>query len=93
MHFYRDSNGNEVDLLLEHGTGLYAVEVKAGATVAADYFRNLTRFDALMAGRLAAGAVVYGGDSAQQRSRMQVATALSCDLLFSRWLGKRRAGR
>ena len=93
MHFYRDSNGNEVDLLLEHGTGLYAVEVKAGATIASDYFKGLARFAALMAGRLAAGAVVYGGDSAQQRSGVQVAPALSCDLLFSRWLGKRRAGR
>ncbi len=35
MHFYRDSdsNGNEVDLLLEYGAGLYALEIKAGATV------------------------------------------------------------
>ena len=93
MHFYRDSNGNEVDLLLEHGAGLYAVEVKAGATIASDYFKGLANFSALMKSRLSAAAVVYGGDSAQQRSGMQVAPALSCDLLFSRWLGKRRAGR
>jgi hypothetical protein len=59
MHFYRDSNGNEVDLLLGHGTGLYAVEVKAGATVASDYFKGLARFAALMAGRLGAGAGAF----------------------------------
>ncbi len=47
MHFYRDGNGNEVDLLLEHGAGLYALEIKAGATVAADYFRGLARFTGL----------------------------------------------
>ena len=93
MHFYRDSNGNEVDLLLEHGAGLYAVEVKAGATIASDSFKGLAKFSALMKGRLSAGAVVYGGDRTQQRSGMQVAPALSCDLLFSRWLGKRRTGR
>ncbi len=69
MHFYRDGNGNEVDLLLEHGAGLHAVEIKAGATAAADYFRGLARFSALLPGRLTAGAVVYGGDSAQQRSK------------------------
>ena len=80
-------------MVLEHGAGLYAVEVKAGATIASDYFKGLANFSALMKSRLSAAAVVYGGDSAQQRSGMQVAPALSCDLLFSRWLGKRRAGR
>ncbi len=88
MHFCRDSNGNEVDLLLEHGAGLYAAEIKAGATVAADYFRGLARFSALLPGRLAAGAVVYGGDSAQQRSGFQVVPALACGRLFSGWLKK-----
>jgi hypothetical protein len=77
------------------GAGLYAVEVKAGATVASDYFSGLQRLSALMAGRVTAGAVVYGGDSAQPRSRFQVVPALSCDRLFSGWLNKRapRAAR
>jgi hypothetical protein len=86
MHFYRDSNGNEVDLLLEHGAKLYAVEVKAGATVAPDYFRGLARFAALIGKRLAAGAVVYGGDTAQPRGTFQVVPALACDRLFAAWL-------
>ena len=42
--------------------------VKAGATVASDDFTGLQRLSALMAGRVTAGAVVYGGDSAQPRS-------------------------
>ena len=92
MHFYRDSNGNEVDLLLERGAGLYAVEIKAGATVAADYFRGLARFSALLPGRLAAGAVVYGGDSTQRRAGFQVVPALACDRLFSGWLKNKPPG-
>lgn len=91
MHFYRDSNGNEVDLLLEHGAKLYAVEVKAGATVAPDYFRGLAHFAALMGGRLEAGAVVYGGDASQPRGAFQVVPALACDRMFGGWLKKRPA--
>jgi predicted AAA+ superfamily ATPase len=86
MHFYRDSNGNEVDLLLEHGAALYAVEVKAGATVAPDFVKGLAKFSGLMAGRLGGGAVVYGGESAQQRGAFQVEPALACDRLFASWL-------
>jgi hypothetical protein len=82
-------NGNEADLLPEHGAGLYAVDVKAGATVASDYFTGLQRLCALLAGRITAGAVVYGGDSAQPRSRFQVVPAFSCDRLFSGWLNGR----
>jgi predicted AAA+ superfamily ATPase len=89
MHFYRDSNGNEVDLLLEHGAGLYAAEIKAGATVAPDYFTGLARFAALMGRRLDAGALVYGGDGAHERGGFQVVPALFCDRLFSAWLKKR----
>jgi len=47
-------------VVLEHGTGLYAIEVKAGATIASDSFKGLAKFSALMKGRLSAGAVVYG---------------------------------
>ncbi len=89
MYFYRDSNGNEVDLVLEHGLSLYAAEVKAGATVVSDYFRGLSRFAALMPDRLAAAAVVYGGDSTQQRSGYQVVPALECDRLFAGWFRKK----
>jgi hypothetical protein len=33
LYFYRDSEGNEVDLLMPVGRQLHAIEVKAGATV------------------------------------------------------------
>ncbi|MBN2532040.1 MAG: ATP-binding protein [Spirochaetales bacterium] len=39
--FYRDSNNNEVDLLIPDGADHVAVEIKAGKTLSSDYFKGL----------------------------------------------------
>lgn len=39
LYFYRDSEGNEVDLLMPIGRQLHAIEIKAGATVNPYYFK------------------------------------------------------
>lgn len=68
MYFYRDSEGNEVDLLLPVGGKMHAIEIKAGATVNPDYFKGLKTFAAHHPGAVAGGGVVYGGDQSQSRS-------------------------
>lgn len=68
MYFYRDATGNEVDLLLPAGRKFRAVEIKAGATINADYFRGLNGFAANFPEALEGGSVVYGGDTGQARS-------------------------
>jgi len=70
--FYRDSGGHEVDLLLTSGAQLYPIEIKSGATVNRDYFKGLNHFATVSKQNIAAGAVVYGGDSAQARGVWEV---------------------
>jgi hypothetical protein len=48
LFFYRDSNGNEVDLIAEQGRSLAAIEIKAGATVNPDYFKGLRQLKKLV---------------------------------------------
>lgn len=73
LYFWRDRAGREVDCVLDRGTTLVPIEVKAGQTLASDYFDALARFAAL-AGELAApGWIVYGGSRVEKRS---AATAL-----------------
>lgn len=36
LYFYRDSNGNEVDLLYARGGEVLPIEIKSGQTVASD---------------------------------------------------------
>src|SRR5699024_3245813 len=44
LTFWRDRAGHEVDLLIERGSSLESVEVKAGATVRGDALRGLKRW-------------------------------------------------
>ena len=68
MYFYRDSTGNEVDLLLPADGKYRALEIKAGATVNPDYFRGLRQFAKAHGDRMEGGCVIYGGQQDQRRS-------------------------
>jgi uncharacterized protein len=74
MYFYRDSEGNEVDLLIPVGSQMHAIEIKAGATINPDYFKGLKTFANHQASFLASGCVIYGGDVGQSRSDWPVHT-------------------
>jgi len=73
---YREARGPEIDLLLEQGSELAAVESKSGATINDDFFKNLKRFTARMQEadqtRRIQSFLVYGGDSSQRRSQARV---------------------
>ena len=71
LSFFRDARGLECDLLYETGHGIGAIEIKAGATVASDYFHSLNRVAELVPG-ISAKAVVYGGTARQSRSGGEV---------------------
>jgi uncharacterized protein len=70
--YYRDQKGHEVDLLIELGTRVLAMECKSGATLASDAFEELEYFaNAVQADPLVQSldkAVVYGGEESQARS-------------------------
>ncbi len=63
FYFWRDSNQNEVDLLIEKGSNLHAVEIKASATLKTDFFRGLRYFQSFSGIADDALSVIYGGDA------------------------------
>ena len=44
LYFWRDNIGTEVDLVLERGTEIAAIEMKSATTVASDAFGNLKKW-------------------------------------------------
>jgi len=60
LYFFRDSNQNEIDLLLKKGSKLYPVEIKASRSWNERFTKNILKFNALSDGN--EGCVVYGGD-------------------------------
>ena len=64
FHHYRDKDGAEVDLVLEHGAGrVSGIEVKASATVTTADFRGLRKLRNAAGGRFAAGVVLHDGET------------------------------
>jgi hypothetical protein len=62
IYFFRDSHGNEVDLLIREKGALIPVEIKSAATFSTDFVKGLERFRALKIKRIRPGAVLYSGD-------------------------------
>ena len=69
LRFWRDSQGNEVDLLVYEGDAVTAYEIKSGATFSTDFFKGLTRWAALSATPEDRLHVVYGGESSLKTSK------------------------
>ena len=62
IYFFRDSHGNEVDLLIREKGNLFPVEIKSAATFSTDFVKGLEKFRSLAGDRVAAGAVLYNGE-------------------------------
>ncbi len=72
LYFWRAHAGHEVDLLIEHGPRLNAVEIKSAETVHPDLFAGLRWFCANTGVDAAACTLVYGGVEAQDRKAGRV---------------------
>ncbi len=71
LSFFRDSRGLECDLLFETARDMAAIEIKSGATVAADFFDSLDAIVKLVP-KISMKVVVYGGTARQSRSAGEV---------------------
>ena len=72
FYYWRDSNGNEVDLLIESAGRLMPVEIKSGQTLNKDFFTGLERWVRL-AGPIAQNpTLIYGGTGSHERKGVQV---------------------
>lgn len=61
FYYFRDSNGNEVDLLIEQASYTYAVEIKSGKTIADSFFKGLNYYKSLSSKKIKT-TCVYGGN-------------------------------
>ncbi len=73
IFFWQDSNGHEIDLLLDKVVRQSIVEIKAGKTIQPDFFKNLRLFQKLNP-TTSDSWLVYGGDQMQLRTDATVLT-------------------
>ena len=91
VSFFRDAQGNEVDLVLRVGGRLVPVEIKSGATFSPDLCRGLERFAALGVQNTAPGHLLYGGDRSFSVRGVTVHNPLHAENLWSSLLEDKRA--
>ena len=84
LYYWRDSQGHEIDIIVEQGERLIPIEIKSGKTIASDFFDNLLYWQAMANQTTSPAILVYGGDQIQTRGNVHVMgwKALSDPSLF-----------
>lgn len=67
IYFWRDNNGNELDLIIEEGVIATPIEIKSGQTITEVYFKGL-KFWKKITDTIHNSYIIYGGDTNQIRS-------------------------
>jgi len=71
--FWRDSAGNEVDIIIDLGNAVIPVEVKAGATVVPDFFKGIDYWKKVAeVDEESPAALIYGGNSSVSRKGAKI---------------------
>jgi predicted AAA+ superfamily ATPase len=72
VYFFRDSKGNEVDLLIRVQGRLLPVEIKSAATFSRTFLKGIKRFQSIASDCLDYGVVLYNGEEQFQIHNIQV---------------------
>ena len=70
LYFWRDSQGHEIDIVIEDGETLFPVEIKSGQTVVSTMFDTLKWWQELTGASDAA--LLYGGGESYLRQGIKV---------------------
>ena len=66
LFYWRDVSGHEIDVVVDHGSFVAAIELKSGMTIGPEFFKGLTFWRELT--KYDRAYVIYGGDETQKRS-------------------------
>jgi len=78
LYFWRDSNGNEVDLIVDTGAGLMPIEIKSGQTINRDFFTGLEKWMRLGGALANAPTLIYGGTDSYSHKGINIVAWNRC---------------
>ena len=82
MFFWRDRAGHEIDLLLENGIHLQAMEIKSGETFITSWLDNLNKWRSFASSQNISTGICYGGNWSGVRSDVIVRSWHSMSKIF-----------
>ncbi|MEA3469011.1 MAG: ATP-binding protein [Thermodesulfobacteriota bacterium] len=72
LFFWRDSNGNEVDIIAEQSGRLMPLEIKSGKTLSADSTRGLSKYMSLAGRNTISPTLIYGGSDSYKKQDIRI---------------------
>ena len=72
LYFYRDSNQNEIDILVEHPSSIEAIEVKSAMTFSPSFEKTLKKVGEWVSTPISRRAVVYAGSLEDKNGEIQL---------------------
>ena len=82
-YFWRDKTGKEIDVIVDKGSELISIEIKAGRTFSTDYLKNLKYWSKLSEKNLESSYLIYGGDNSFETDKYKVLSWKDIDQIFN----------
>ena len=72
LYFYRDSNGNEVDVIFKSASQLIPVKIKSAETFRGDLLKPIRKFESIAKEFIDKSFLIYAGEHEQQVGDVQI---------------------
>ncbi|MEN8232757.1 MAG: DUF4143 domain-containing protein [Thermodesulfobacteriota bacterium] len=72
LFFWRDSNGNEVDIIAELSGRFVPLEIKSGKTLSPDSTRGLSKYMSLAGQDAITPTLIYGGSDSYKKQGIRI---------------------
>jgi predicted AAA+ superfamily ATPase len=82
FYFYRDVNGNEIDMMIQKGSFLIPIEIKSSKTFSTAFLDGLNTFHQQAASKAKSGFIVYQGSDSQQIKNYSLVPIETCTKIF-----------
>ncbi len=81
LYFYRDSNGNEVDLIVRDARGLLPIEIKSSATFNKQFLKGIEKFRQEAPACAKEAYVLYSGSDELRVNNVKICNLLKGDVI------------
>jgi predicted AAA+ superfamily ATPase len=87
LYYFRDTNGNEIDLLIDQGLTQIPIEIKSSSTFSTSFIKGISFWTSLMKEsnkKTLPGSVIYAGDESHQRDTYDLLNWRSLSQLYEK---------
>jgi len=82
LSYYRDVSGREIDLIIETGEKIIAIEIKSAKTITGDFFKSFNNIEKILQKENIEKYIVYGGEKEFKFKDIKILNIFSIPKIF-----------